>query len=91
MGCRLERDISGAFARYFCSFFTSFQMVFCLIAARKFDAVQYFDTPEELIDRRYNRPRISTLEKCSVVNALSKRDVQVNELLFSYRVVTPLF
>uniref|UniRef100_A0A0M3HMQ6 U3 small nucleolar RNA-associated protein 11 n=1 Tax=Ascaris lumbricoides TaxID=6252 RepID=A0A0M3HMQ6_ASCLU len=41
------------------------------------EEVQYFDTPEELIDRRYNRPRISTLEKCSVVNALSKRDVQV--------------
>uniref|UniRef100_A0A914RRE8 Uncharacterized protein n=1 Tax=Parascaris equorum TaxID=6256 RepID=A0A914RRE8_PAREQ len=43
---------------------------------RKFDAVQYFDTPEELIGRRYNRPRISTLEKCSVMNVLSKRDVQ---------------
>ncbi|VDM24431.1 unnamed protein product [Toxocara canis] len=45
--------------------------------AKKFDPIQYFDTPQQLIDRRYNRPRTSTLKKHSVMNALSKADVQM--------------
>ncbi|VDK58457.1 unnamed protein product [Anisakis simplex] len=45
--------------------------------AKKFDPIKYFDTPEQLIDRRYNRPRTSTLENQSVINAMSKADVQV--------------
>ncbi|VDN03492.1 unnamed protein product [Thelazia callipaeda] len=44
--------------------------------AKKFDPVQYFDTPEELLDRRYNRPHISTLQSTSVVNAKRKSDVK---------------
>lgn len=44
--------------------------------AKKFDLVEYFDTPKELLDRRYNRPRTSTLAKNFVVNVKTKEDVK---------------
>uniref|UniRef100_A0A0R3RKV7 U3 small nucleolar RNA-associated protein 11 n=1 Tax=Elaeophora elaphi TaxID=1147741 RepID=A0A0R3RKV7_9BILA len=44
--------------------------------AKNFDPVKYFKTPEEVLDRRYNRPRISTLKSSTVINAKRKDDVR---------------
>ncbi|VDO59293.1 unnamed protein product [Onchocerca flexuosa] len=45
--------------------------------AKNFDPVKYFDTPKEVLNRRYNRPRISTLQSSSIINAKGKNDVKV--------------
>ncbi|VDK80475.1 unnamed protein product [Onchocerca ochengi] len=44
--------------------------------AKNFDPVKYFDTPKEVLNRRYNRPRISTLQSSSIINAKRKDDVK---------------
>ncbi|KAM3722677.1 putative U3 small nucleolar RNA-associated protein [Dirofilaria immitis] len=44
--------------------------------AKNFDPVKYFDTSEEILNRRYNRPRISTLQNSSIVNAKTRDDVK---------------
>uniref|UniRef100_A0A1I8ERH9 U3 small nucleolar RNA-associated protein 11 n=2 Tax=Wuchereria bancrofti TaxID=6293 RepID=A0A1I8ERH9_WUCBA len=44
--------------------------------AKNFDPVRYFNTPKEVLDRRYNRPRISTLQSSTIINAKRKSDVK---------------
>ncbi|VDK88113.1 unnamed protein product [Litomosoides sigmodontis] len=44
--------------------------------AKKFDPARYFNTPKEVLDRRYNRPRISTLKSSTIINARGKDDVE---------------
>ncbi|VDN57350.1 unnamed protein product [Dracunculus medinensis] len=45
---------------------------------KSFDPVQYFDTTEELIDRTFNRPRLSVLKK-EFVNVKSRCEVEEAE------------
>ncbi|CAG8588718.1 9037_t:CDS:2 [Diversispora eburnea] len=45
-------------------------------AAKKFDAAKYFDTLPELINRKFNRPRIETLEKEVITAADDERLLQ---------------
>ncbi|MCP9257554.1 U3 small nucleolar RNA-associated protein 11 [Dirofilaria immitis] len=61
----------------FCVFF--FRKVVKMISIldnKNFDPVKYFDTSEEILNRRYNRPRISTLQNSSIVNAKTRDDVK---------------
>uniref|UniRef100_A0A915PXV0 U3 small nucleolar RNA-associated protein 11 n=1 Tax=Setaria digitata TaxID=48799 RepID=A0A915PXV0_9BILA len=44
--------------------------------AKNFNLVKYFDTPKEVLDRRYNRPRVSTLQSSAIINARGKDDVK---------------
>ncbi|KAL4003719.1 Utp11 family protein [Acanthocheilonema viteae] len=44
--------------------------------AKSFDPVKHFKTLKEILDRRYNRPRISTLQTSGIINAKRKDDVK---------------
>ncbi|EJD76336.1 hypothetical protein LOAG_16684 [Loa loa] len=44
--------------------------------AKSFNPVKYFNTPKEVLDRRYNRPRISTLQGSTIINAKRRDDVK---------------
>lgn len=46
-------------------------------AAKKFDPAKYFDTLPELVDRKFNRPRIETLEKELIMAADDEELLQV--------------
>lgn len=54
-----------------------FHFIFGFVSVKSFDPVQYFDTTEELIDRTFNRPRLSVLKK-EFVNVKSRCEVEVN-------------
>ncbi|VDD90259.1 unnamed protein product [Enterobius vermicularis] len=43
--------------------------------AKNFDLVKYFDTKEELLDRTYNRPSVSTLGSETILTKVSKANV----------------
>uniref|UniRef100_A0A0N5AZ46 U3 small nucleolar RNA-associated protein 11 n=1 Tax=Syphacia muris TaxID=451379 RepID=A0A0N5AZ46_9BILA len=44
--------------------------------AKNFDPAKYFNTTEELLDRTYNRPLISTLNNSTMLCNVSKTDVE---------------
>lgn len=46
------------------------------LEAKKFDPVEYFDTPAELLDRAFNRPRAAQLANPRAVLGTSNKKVE---------------
>ncbi|CAO3598939.1 unnamed protein product [Absidia cylindrospora] len=44
--------------------------------AKKFDVVKHLDTAPELVNRKFNRPRLDTLKQASLDDVLSKEEIK---------------